>query len=254
MARSDPHEPPEKPGKLDIPALRSPPTMTPTVAAMMSPPTKSKRVRDRIRPTPMPFKFDSPEAADLVGRDVARTDGEWDGSGEDEKHPGPRKPRRTCMARRYPMARQIQRPNVPIRPGHPCVASSSPTAGRFPTSRGIGPGGVQIVSAVGERVHRVKESITPKVVSVVGTALVTLGAEADPSAGVGRRPGVALPHVRADLASGLVQVNVRVAVPGEGPRASAETDPDGTASSSVSSRSKIRVAIGSSRSRRRPRS
>ena len=69
----------------------------------------------------------------------------------------------------------------------------------------------------------VKESITPKVVSVVGTALVTLGAEADPECWIVWGDDPALRYLMfVPIASGLVQVNVRVAVPGEGPRASAK--------------------------------
>jgi len=65
-----------------------------------------------------------------------------------------------------------------------------------------------------------KDSISPKVLEVVGAALSGLGADADPECWVGWGDD---PRSRYMLfvptASGLVQINVRVAVPGEGPRA-----------------------------------
>lgn len=69
----------------------------------------------------------------------------------------------------------------------------------------------------------VKESVTPKVVGVVGAALVTLGAEADPECWIVWGDDPALRYLMfVPVASGLIQVNVRVSVPGEGPRASAK--------------------------------
>jgi hypothetical protein len=65
-----------------------------------------------------------------------------------------------------------------------------------------------------------KDSISPKVVAVAGSALTALGAETDPECWVvwGDDP-TARYLIFAPTSSGLVQVNVRVNVPGEGPRA-----------------------------------
>ena len=69
----------------------------------------------------------------------------------------------------------------------------------------------------------VKDSVTPKVVAVVGSALVTLGAEADPECWIVWGDDPALRYlIFVPIASGLIQANVRVMVPGEGPRASAK--------------------------------
>jgi hypothetical protein len=64
------------------------------------------------------------------------------------------------------------------------------------------------------------DSISPKVLSVVDTALASLGAEPDPECWVvwGDDPQSRY-MLLAPTGSGLVVVNVRVAVPGEGPRA-----------------------------------
>lgn len=66
-----------------------------------------------------------------------------------------------------------------------------------------------------------KDSTSPKVLGVVEEALVTLGAERDPECWVvwGDDPSVRY-LLFAPTPGGLLQVNVRVAVPGEGPRAS----------------------------------
>lgn len=65
-----------------------------------------------------------------------------------------------------------------------------------------------------------KDSIAPKVLAVVDAALAGLGADPDPECWVAWGDD---PRSRYMLfvptASGLVQVNVRVTVPGEGPRA-----------------------------------
>ena len=65
-----------------------------------------------------------------------------------------------------------------------------------------------------------KDSISPKVLAVVDAALSALGADPDPECWVAWGDD---PRSRYLLfvptASGLVQVNVRVTVPGEGPRA-----------------------------------
>lgn len=65
-----------------------------------------------------------------------------------------------------------------------------------------------------------KDSVSAKVLAVVESALVELGAGSDPECWVawGDDPSIRY-LVLAPTPSGLVQVNVRVAVPGEGPRA-----------------------------------
>lgn len=65
-----------------------------------------------------------------------------------------------------------------------------------------------------------KDSTSPKVMAIVETALETLGAERDPDCWLawGDDPGARY-LVFAASPSGLVQLNVRVNVPGEGPRA-----------------------------------
>ena len=67
------------------------------------------------------------------------------------------------------------------------------------------------------------EAVSAKVVRVIESALTTIGAETDPECWVvwGEDPGIRyLLFIPID--SGLVQVNVRVSVPGEGPRAAAK--------------------------------
>ena len=65
-----------------------------------------------------------------------------------------------------------------------------------------------------------KDSVGPKVMAVVEAALVTLGAERDPECWVAWGDDPAVRYlVLAPTPSGLVQLNVRVNVPGEGPRA-----------------------------------
>ncbi|HUP54542.1 MAG TPA: hypothetical protein VM408_03465 [Methylomirabilota bacterium] len=65
--------------------------------------------------------------------------------------------------------------------------------------------------------------MTPKVLGVVGAVLTSLGADEDPRCWIvwGDDPGVRY-VVLAPTDAGLVQVLVRVNVPGEGPRASAK--------------------------------
>lgn len=65
-----------------------------------------------------------------------------------------------------------------------------------------------------------EDSVAPKVMTVVESALMTLGAEPDPECWVawGDDPTVRF-LIFAPTPSGLAQVNVRVSVPGEGPRA-----------------------------------
>jgi len=76
----------------------------------------------------------------------------------------------------------------------------------------------------GWRAHApVAEAVSAKVIRVVESALTTIGAEPDPECWVvwGEDPGIRyLLFIPID--SGLVQVNVRVSVPGEGPRAAAK--------------------------------
>jgi hypothetical protein len=67
------------------------------------------------------------------------------------------------------------------------------------------------------------DAVSAKVVRVIESALTTIGAETDPECWViwGEDPGIRyLLFIPID--SGLVQVNVRVSVPGEGPRAAAK--------------------------------
>ena len=68
-----------------------------------------------------------------------------------------------------------------------------------------------------------KEAMTPRVVAVVESVLAALGGEDDPSCWViwGDDPGVRY-VLLAPTDAGLLQVLVRVNVPGEGPRASAK--------------------------------
>jgi hypothetical protein len=65
-----------------------------------------------------------------------------------------------------------------------------------------------------------KDSFAPKVVAVVDPMLTMLGCEPDPSCWIawGDDPGTRY-VIFAPSDAGLVQVNVRVNVPGEGPRA-----------------------------------
>ncbi len=66
-----------------------------------------------------------------------------------------------------------------------------------------------------------KDSVGPKVMATVEAALGLLGAEADPECWIvwGDDPSVRY-MMFVPTAPGLLQVNVRVSVPGEGPRAS----------------------------------
>ncbi len=65
-----------------------------------------------------------------------------------------------------------------------------------------------------------KDSVSPKVMAVVEVALVTLGAERDPECWVAWGDDPAVRYlIFAPTPGGLVQLNVRVNVPGEGPRA-----------------------------------
>lgn len=66
-----------------------------------------------------------------------------------------------------------------------------------------------------------KESVAPKVLAVTGSVLAALGAEPDPGCWVvwGDDPRTRY-TLLVPTAAGLLQVHVRVNVPGEGPRAS----------------------------------
>lgn len=68
-----------------------------------------------------------------------------------------------------------------------------------------------------------KDALTAKVLAVVDPVLASLGAEPDPSAWIvwGEDPGVRYVML-VPTDAGLLQVLVRVNVPGEGPRASAK--------------------------------
>lgn len=65
-----------------------------------------------------------------------------------------------------------------------------------------------------------KDSVSPKVMTIVESALVTLGVERDPECWVawGDDPSIRY-LILAPTPSGLAEVHVRVSVPGEGPRA-----------------------------------
>jgi hypothetical protein len=65
-----------------------------------------------------------------------------------------------------------------------------------------------------------KESVSPKVMALVESALVTIGADGDPECWVawGDDPSIRY-LILAPTPSGLAEVHVRVSVPGEGPRA-----------------------------------
>ncbi len=66
-----------------------------------------------------------------------------------------------------------------------------------------------------------KESMGPKVLGVIDAALAMFGAEADPECWTvwGDDPAIRY-AILVPVPSGLIQLNVRVNVPGEGPRAS----------------------------------
>jgi hypothetical protein len=66
-----------------------------------------------------------------------------------------------------------------------------------------------------------KDSVSPNVQAIVDTALVALGAGTDPDCWVAWGDDPAVRYLLfVPTPSGLVQLNVRVNVPGEGPRAS----------------------------------
>ena len=68
-----------------------------------------------------------------------------------------------------------------------------------------------------------KDATSPKVIAVIGSAIVTLGAEPDPECWIVWGDDPAIRYLMfVPIASGLIQVNVRVNVPGEGPRAAAK--------------------------------
>jgi hypothetical protein len=68
-----------------------------------------------------------------------------------------------------------------------------------------------------------KDSLTPKVVAVIGPVLTSLGADDDPSCWIvwGDDPSVRY-SVLIPTPAGLIQAHVRVNVPQEGPRAGAK--------------------------------
>jgi hypothetical protein len=66
----------------------------------------------------------------------------------------------------------------------------------------------------------VKDAVAPKVIAIVEQALTALGAERDPECWVAWGDDPAVRYVVfVPVPAGLVQLAVRVAVPGEGPRA-----------------------------------
>jgi hypothetical protein len=68
-----------------------------------------------------------------------------------------------------------------------------------------------------------KDSTSPKVLAVVEQAIVPLGADPDPECWIAWGDDPAARYlIYVPTPSGLIQANVRVAVPGEGPRASAK--------------------------------
>jgi len=65
-----------------------------------------------------------------------------------------------------------------------------------------------------------KDALSPKVLGVIQSALAMLGAEPDPDCWVAWGDDPAVRYLLlVPTQSGLVQINVRVSVPGEGPRA-----------------------------------
>jgi hypothetical protein len=65
-----------------------------------------------------------------------------------------------------------------------------------------------------------KDAVSPKVMAVLESALLTLGAEPDPECWIAWGDDPAVRYlVLALTPGGLVQLNVRVKAPGEGPRA-----------------------------------
>jgi hypothetical protein len=67
------------------------------------------------------------------------------------------------------------------------------------------------------------EAVSAKVVRVIESALTTIGAETDPECWVVWGDDASIRYLMfIPIDSGLVQVNVRVSVPGEGPRAAAK--------------------------------
>ena len=66
-----------------------------------------------------------------------------------------------------------------------------------------------------------KDAVAPKVLAVLEQALTALGAETDPECWVAWGDDPAIRYLLlVPTPSGLLQISVRVAVPGEGPRAS----------------------------------
>ena len=106
-------------------------------------------------------------------------------------------------------------------------------------------------SANGARRRRSKDAVAPKVLAVVEQALIALGAETDPECWVAWGDDPAIRYLLlVPTPSGLLQVNVRVAVPGEGPRAAGKVSA-GAASSWASWGSRSRAVTGWSPSRSR---
>ena len=208
------------------PLLSRPPTMSPNVAATMSPPTNPNRVRDNNSPTPEPdqdHRPQGPQIGDLRLGQHVRPDEQRDRTGKDEEHAPPQG-----------ASSDVHVATVPCRQGR--VLASAPVAATV--------GGPMRLSGWVEIAPR-PEAVSPKVLAVVEPMLTMLGCEPDPPCWVvwGDDPGARY-TVLAATAAGLVQVNARVNVPGEGPRAGASSSA-GLAPRSATSRSRCRAVTAS---------
>ena len=111
-----PHAPVEN---VPIPLLSKPPTIRPNVAATMIPPRKSKRVRLRMSPTPIPTRMSGHSVHSWPTWSSLRYP-ERTASGTApariRKTPQPRNPLRMCMAVRYPTVVATHRAECPDLP------------------------------------------------------------------------------------------------------------------------------------------
>ena len=130
-----------------MPVLSRPPTISPNVAATMSPPTKANRVQLQDEPDADPDEDErpqAPQASDLVIGQVARSNGERDRPGEDQED-APAQVAATHMHTDNGSRRVAgwQRPNVMI-PALVAVLASRPGTVRSVAIRGLA-GGVDAV-------------------------------------------------------------------------------------------------------------